>query len=179
MLAYMCAERLPQVLAFSATYTELLLAQLRQLMNAPQEVLLCPVTVTLQGAPPLACDKRHGHAAEQQLTRPAPDGCRRETAVCAGARRSVGTSQLSSAALPTATHAHRYSATCAERGIAAVLGEKEAVLLRVLSTLTFNQVRQSRAAAWLLAVILTSGGSPARPSCSATFAAGRRRLLTA
>jgi len=39
-----------QVLAFSATYTEVLLAQLRQLMSFPQEVMLCPETVTLRGA---------------------------------------------------------------------------------------------------------------------------------
>ena len=45
--------RRPQVLAFSATYTDVLLAQLRQLMNSPQEVLLCPETVTLRGARPL------------------------------------------------------------------------------------------------------------------------------
>ena len=39
-----------QVLAFSATYTEVLLAQLRQLMTFPHEVMLCPETVTLRGA---------------------------------------------------------------------------------------------------------------------------------
>ena len=39
-----------QVLAFSATYTETLLSQLRQLMSFPQEVMLCPQTVTLRGA---------------------------------------------------------------------------------------------------------------------------------
>jgi len=44
-----------QVLAFSATYTEVLLAQLRQLTTFPQEVMLCPETVTLRGA----CDISH------------------------------------------------------------------------------------------------------------------------
>ena len=39
-----------QVLAFSATYTDSLLKQLRDLMHSPQEVLLCPQTVSLQGA---------------------------------------------------------------------------------------------------------------------------------
>ena len=38
-----------QVLAFSATFTGALLGQLRQLMSQPQEVLLCPLTVTLRG----------------------------------------------------------------------------------------------------------------------------------
>jgi hypothetical protein len=38
-----------QVLAFSATYTEALKAQLRQLTSCPQEVMLCAQTVALQG----------------------------------------------------------------------------------------------------------------------------------
>ena len=43
------------MLAFSATYTEALLAQLRALMTSPQEVMLCPETVTLRGACSGAC----------------------------------------------------------------------------------------------------------------------------
>lgn len=38
-----------QMLAFSATYTNPLLSQLRQLTNAAQEVMLCPQTAKLEG----------------------------------------------------------------------------------------------------------------------------------
>jgi hypothetical protein len=70
-----------QVLAFSATYTEALLAQLRQLMTCPQEVMLCRQTVTLQGA---AC-ARHGvrsaHRDAAAVHHAAPFATRRGVAI--------------------------------------------------------------------------------------------------
>jgi superfamily II DNA/RNA helicase len=72
------SPHLLQVLAFSATYTDTLLAQLRQLMNAPQEVLLCPQTVALQGAC-TACSAPAACCGSRACAR-----CRRHPAVRGG-----------------------------------------------------------------------------------------------
>jgi hypothetical protein len=123
------SPHLLQVLAFSATYTDTLLAQLRQLMNAPQEVLLCPQTVALQGA----CAALLSACCLLRLTR-----MRSLQASSSCTRRSLTVSPScacsSSLAFLTLLHA------TAGNTVALLCG-KEAALMRILSTLTFNQVR--------------------------------------
>ena len=103
-------------------------------MTLPQEVMLCPETVTLRGAQSL--DINASRAAFGLMRR----GCRCEAVVPRGCRRCV------------TRHARRI---CACSGVAAfafdgsdtgsaggggVLSAKEAALVRILGSLSFNQV---------------------------------------
>jgi hypothetical protein len=118
-----------QVLAFSATYTEVLLAQLRQLTTFPQEVMLCPETVTLRGA----CDISHlpVRAPLRRRIRRCAAGVPRAGMLCVVRLVFLRSGVLASWLLTPAAGGTG----------AAVLNAKEAALVRILGSLWFNQVR--------------------------------------
>ena len=124
-----------QVLAFSATYTEVLLAQLRQLMNAPQEVMLCPETVTLRGAysgplvVKLCVNRRPLYAGVKQVYHE----------VSCGAIVTCASFDACARHCNCRTHGLRYTGGTGT----SVLNVKEAALVRILGSLWFNQVRTS------------------------------------
>ncbi len=79
------------MLAFSATYTDVLLKQLHDLMRFPQEVMLCPQTVSLKGALLRVAALRH-HRADLGIRR-------RDAALRSSARRRALTPHVTLARL--------------------------------------------------------------------------------